>query len=399
MSSKSISYILSAAFFLILTGCSSGSGTDAPKEKLTLEEIRSEAEKISEIVQKYENLDLSSTEFYIPKSDKMNGFSLLPIPLSPEEREANLLDTAEWFSGEKPDENNIIYRPYDGDDLYYSEIKDDPDRDENYFVYYKNDSIDIGINIPGNYIYSRKKAVAEIAGREGSYFIDNQEYPKEEYNFLGGIPDADIELQDGVQTLKEIVENMTTVLSGKPFYKIEGLTLCPKDAMIYGVGEKLGVNISFLYEYRGIRLDYHNYGKNIETDKYEGIQTSLTCEASAVWKNGIDELYGAHMFFLSSDGESYDKFIGLDDFLGMMSEKLTGNSKFIIESAELMYGLRNIFPDEYYTAADEERFNIAPVELTAYPLWVGYIPNTGIASAPRMTVVVDAVTGEMNIYG
>lgn len=382
---------------LLTTGCTGDNGT-LSNRLISLGEIRAEAENMLEFDKKYENLSLSETEIYIPSADRIKNLSLFPVHLSPEERETFLLDTAVWFGGEERDINNIIYIPYDGDDLSYSEVRDDPDRGDNYFVYYKDDDLNLGINILGQYIYGIKKETAKIAGKEGTWFIDNQEHTKGEYDIRKEIPDTDISLQDGVQSLAEIVENMIYVLSEKTFFQIDGLSLCPNKAAIYPVGENEGVNIRFGYEYEGVGIDCHTYGRNVETDKYEGIQARLTFDASAVWKNGIDEFYGAHLYFVKISEESHDKFIGLDDFLGMMSEKLTGNTEFAVESVELIYGLRNVYPDDRDTAPDEEKFNIPPSELKAYPMWVAYLPRTSFNSAPKALLTVDAITGEMNIY-
>lgn len=382
---------------LLTTGCTRDNST-LSNRLISLKEIRTEAENMLELDQKYENLSLSETKINIPTTEQIKNFSLFPVPLSPEERETFLLDTVRWFGGEERDINNIIYLPYDGDDLSYSQVRDDPDRGSNYFVCYKDDDLNLGINIPGQYIYGIRNETAKIAGKEGTWFIDNQEHAKGEYDIRKEIPDTDISLRDGVQSLAEIVENMICVLSEKPFFQIDGLSLCPSKAAIYPVGENEGVNVRFCYEYEGVEIDYHTYGRNMETDKYEGIRAHLTFDASTVWKNGIDEFYGAHLYFLKTAEETHYKFIGLDDFLGMLSEKLTGNTEFVVESVELIYGLRNVYPDERDTASDEEKFNIPPSELKAYPMWVAYLPRTSFNSAPKALLTVDAITGEMNIY-
>ena len=146
---KSKKYIcLGLAFLLLAAGCSEETNLSS-YELISLEEIRTESLNLNDLDQKYENLDLSKTSVYIPDCDQMNDFSIFPVSVSPEEREAFLLETAKWFGGEEPNINNIIYRSYDGEDASYQEVKDDPDRGQQYFVYYKNDDLDLGINIPG----------------------------------------------------------------------------------------------------------------------------------------------------------------------------------------------------------------------------------------------------------
>lgn len=397
---KSKKYIcLELAFLLLAAGCSEETNLNS-NELISLEEIRTESVNINDLDQKYENLDLSKTSVYIPDCDQINDFSIFPVSVSPEEREAFLLETAKWFGGEEPDINNIIYRSYDGEDASYQEVKDDPDRGQQYFVYYKNDDLDLGINIPGQYIYALKKETAKTAGKEeaSSWFIDNQETNLGEYDLREEIPHIDISLQDAVQPLAEIVENMVSVLNEKTFFKIDGLTLCPNKAAVYRVGEKEGVNVSFRYKYKNVPIDYHSYASNIETGEFDGYHGNLACDASAVLKNGIDEFYGAHLYFTGSAKEPCDKFIGFDDFLGMVSEKLTGNSTFVVESAELLYGVKNIYPKGWDSLPKEEKFNIPPIELKAYPMWVAYLPRTNFTSNPRVLLTVDAVTGEMALY-
>ncbi|MBD5104315.1 MAG: hypothetical protein HDT47_05580 [Ruminococcaceae bacterium] len=138
---------------LLTTGCT-GDNSTLSNRLISLDEIRAEAENMLELNQKYKNLSLFETEINIPTTEQIKNFSLFPVSLSPEERETFLLDTVRWFGGKERDINNIIYLPYDGDDLSYSQVRDDPDRGSNYFVCYKDDDLNLGINIPRQYIYN-----------------------------------------------------------------------------------------------------------------------------------------------------------------------------------------------------------------------------------------------------
>lgn len=122
---------------LLTTGCI-GDNSTLSNRLISLDEIRAEAENMLELNQKHKNLSLFETEINIPTTEQIKNFSLFPVSLSPEERETFLLDIVRWFGGEERDINNIIYLPYDGDDLSYSQVRDDPDRGSNYFVCYKD---------------------------------------------------------------------------------------------------------------------------------------------------------------------------------------------------------------------------------------------------------------------
>lgn len=369
----------------------------------SLSEIRAEADDWDTISAKFENLKLSETAVYVPDADKMNFFLLNSVELSPEQREEYLLETAQLLGDSQPDLHDIVYLNYDSEKIPYSEVKTDPERNEDkyYFVKYLTDALDIGINIGGNYIYARRKDIAEIAGSGNEdYWIDRTGKPSKTYNLREKTPDTAVLVQDGEQKISEIVELMINTLSETPFYKIDKLKLCADEAQVYSLGDKSAVNISFFYEYNGIPIDsyFRGYGMNIETGLYDTLRTSMKCEASAAWKNSIDELYGAHYYSVSESEEYADKFIGLEDFLSRISEKLTGNTSFDIESVELVYGLNRVLSDEYYSTPDAKPWEYTTLRLEAEPVWIANIPQTGIADTPNMRIVMNAATGEIEMF-
>lgn len=188
-------------------------------------------------------------------------------------------------------------------------------------------------------------------------------------------------------------------LSDMPYYKNDKLTLCADEAQIYALGDSYAINVSFYYEHNGVPIDsyFRGYGLNIESGEHDSVRARLNSEASSVWTGSIDELYGAHMYAVEESTESNDKFIGLEDFIGIVSEKLTGNSIFNIESVELVYGLEYVFPEEFYSTPGAKAWEYTPERLTAKPVWIAYIPNTGIADTPHMRIVADAVSGELEL--
>lgn len=411
MLKKTICSIM-AASALLLVGCNNSADSiddNSPNvssgsaEMKSLVEIRSETENVSALYEKFDNLDLSKTFFYVPEVDKIDGFSLL-VDFTIQKKEKRLLDTAEWMANEPAEENNIIYRDFKSNDRPFAECKDDVDRGEkNYFVYYKNDKLHLGINIGGSYIFAANNEVDKFpSGIESTpHFIDqNQDTPTQEYYLLGGEKAEDVyELQDGEIKVSDAVDFMKSKLEKSPL-NIDELNILPGKARIYKVGEKYGINTEFLYEYNGVLLDYHDYVRDLETDdkKYDAEKTGIYFDASMVWENQLDQLYGARFFTVKSTGESAEKFVSLEDFLSMISEKLTGNSKFTIDSVELLYGLDYVYPEEYYTTPDTEKFNIYALRIETHPMWVAYISRTGISDAPQMCLSMDAVTGKFEVH-
>lgn len=404
MLKKTICPILITTSMLFAAGCGNEADNSAKRDDLKpLAEIRAETKKISELDERFENLDLSKTYFYVPEVDEISGFSLV-YDISTSEREKLLLDTAEWFENEAADENNMIYRPVEGEDIPFSECKNDPDRGENYFLYYKNESVNLGINIGGNYIYAANNEVDKFPSRIESTprpITGNQNSPTKEYKLLEGEgTDISVEVQDGEVKITDAVEFMKTKLENSPL-NINELKLVPNCAGTYKVGEKFGINVVYSYEYNGVLLDYHTYAKDLldENKKYDPGKAHAYFDASMVWVNSLDQLYGAVICSVNPTEKIDKSFVPLEDFLAAASEKLTGRSSFTIDSVELVYGLDRIFPEEYYTASTpEEKFGINPLRLDARPMWVAYLSSTGIANAPQICVSMDAVTGELQMH-
>lgn len=402
MSKKTICYALAlSALFLSGCGNSAADSGSAGFEMKSLAEIRAEKESISALDDKFANLDLSETFIYVPAVDKIDGFSVV-YDVSVDDKEKYLLDTAEWMTGEAPDENNIIYRNFDFEDIPYSECKDDPEKDKKYyFVYYKTDKTDVGINIGGSYIYAANKAVDEFPSRIESTprFIDqNQDSPSKEFDMLAGENAAElVEVQDGEISVSEAARRMQTIFESTSMYNSE-LKLLPNKGRLYKVGDKYGINVIYSYEYNGVLLDYHYYGKDIETDKWAYERSGADFDASMVWKGQLDQLYGGDLVNIEPSGESCDEFISMEEFLSAASEKLTGNSKFTLDTVELLNGLNRVYPEEFYTASDAEKPSIHWLREDSHPIWVAYISQSGIAETPQMCAVMDAVTGEFKVY-
>ena len=154
MFKKRISLLLLSFIMLTaLSGCGQDADLQRSDELLTLGEIRAQADDISAIDEKYQNIDMSEAGIYIPYADKMSNFSLIPHFLNADEREKLLLDAAELFGEAQPDKNNIVYQNELSEYFPYSEVKDDPNRDDYYFVKYITDEIELGI------IYTRENSI------------------------------------------------------------------------------------------------------------------------------------------------------------------------------------------------------------------------------------------------
>ena len=54
-------------------------------------------------------------------------------------------------------------------------------------------------------------------------------------------------------------------------------------------------------------------------------------------------------------------------------------------------------PDDFYENASAKAFEYEPVKIEATPVWIVNIPATGIAETPYLRIIVDAVSGEIEI--
>lgn len=381
-----------AAISAIIGGCSS-----EPKEPYStapLSEIREQGASLPE----FANLNLSETAIYIPVVDNVRGFSFLTEELTAAQREEKLLKAADLFSGEQAETLGIEYLTKTGETLSYNEISGD-EKNDCYFVKYKGSGCDLGINIGGNYMYARKSEIPKTAK------VDTDDYwiefgtRRETYNLRNEIPDTSVELTDGAESISDILLNMLDILQcDMPYFASEQLTLKPNTAEIYKVGDKNGINIGFYYEYDGVPIDSYFRGSYMNlNDDGRNTRTSISCEASSVWVNSVDELYSARNYVIEPGSEVFGSFIDLNSALEIVSEKLTAASVFKVEYIEFAYGLNRIMPDDFYENASAKAFEYEPVKIEATPVWIVNIPATGIAETPYLRIIVDAVSGEIEI--
>lgn len=382
-----------AVISAIICGCSS-----EPKEKpystAPLSEIREQAASLPE----FANLNLSETAIYIPAVDNVRRLSFLPEELSAAQREEKLLNAADLFSGDKAETSDIEYLTKTGETVSYSEISGD-DKNGCYFVKYKGNGCDLGINIGGNYLYARKSEIPKIAEVDTDDYWIEFGLRRETYNLRKEIPDVNVELADGAESISDIVRNMLDTLQrDMPYFASEQLTLKPNTAEIYKVGDKNGINIGFYYEYDGVPIDSYFRGSYMNlSDDGRNTRTSISCEASSVWVNSVDELYSARNYVIEPSSEVFGSFIDLDSALEIVSEKLTAASVFKVEYIEFAYGLNRIMPDDFYKTPDAKVYEYEPVKIEAKPVWIVNIPAAGIAETPYLRIIVDAVSGEIEI--
>ena len=382
-----------AVISAIICGCSS-----EPKEKpystAPLSEIREQAASLPE----FANLNLSETAIYIPAVDNVRRLSFLPEELSAAQREEKLLNAADLFSGDKAETSDIEYLTKTGETVSYSEISGD-DKNGCYFVKYKGNGCDLGINIGANYLYARKSEIPKIAEVDTDDYWIEFGLRRETYNLRKEIPDVNVELADGAESISDIVRNMLDTLQrDMPYFASEQLTLKPNTAEIYKVGDKNGINIGFYYEYDGVPIDSYFRGSYMNlSDDGRNTRTSISCEASSVWVNSVDELYSARNYVIEPSSEVFGSFIDLNSALEIVSEKLTAASVFKVEYIEFAYGLNRIMPDDFYKTPDAKVYEYEPVKIEAKPVWIVNIPAAGIAETPYLRIIVDAVSGEIEI--
>ena len=243
-------------------------------------------------------------------------------------------------------------------------------------------------------MYARKSEIPKTAK------VDTDDYwiefgtRRETYNLRNEIPDTSVELTDGAESISDILLNMLDILQcDMPYFASEQLTLKPNTAEIYNVGDKNGINIGFYYEYDGVPIDSYFRGSYMNlNDDGRNTRTSISCEASSVWVNSVDELYSARNYVIEPSSEVFGSFIDLNSALEIVSEKLTAASVFKVEYIEFAYGLNRIMPDDFY-----ENASAKAVKIEATPVWIVNIPATGIAETPYLRIIVDAVSGEIEI--
>lgn len=382
-----------AVISAIICGCSSEL-KEKPYSTAPLSEIREQAASLPE----FANLNLSETAIYIPAVDNVRRLSFLPEELSAAQREEKLLNAADLFSGDKAETSDIEYLTKTGETVSYSEISGD-DKNGCYFVKYKGNGCDLGINIGGNYLYARKSEIPKIAEVDTDDYWIEFGLRRETYNLRKEIPDVNVELADGAESISDIVRNMLDTLQrDMPYFASEQLTLKPNTAEIYKVGDKNGINIGFYYEYDGVPIDSYFRGSYMNlSDDGRNTRTSISCEASSVWVNSVDELYSARNYVIEPSSEVFGSFIDLNSALEIVSEKLTAASVFKVEYIEFAYGLNRIMPDDFYKTPDAKVYEYEPVKIEAKPVWIVNIPAAGIAETPYLRIIVDAVSGEIEI--
>ena len=146
-------------------------------------------------------------------------------------------------------------------------------------------------------------------------------------------------------------------------------------------------------------LDHHFYSTDLETDEYDFIKYHMTESVSMARNNRIDQLYSSQLGTFRPTEDSFDNFISLEDFLIMMSEKLTGRgNKFKVDSVELLYGLDRIYTEGFDAMTKDEKIASPPLGMKSHPMWVAYIPQTGIHEAELICVSADAITGELKLH-
>lgn len=397
MLKKTVCLILTAAL-LFLTGCASDKPSDL--ETKSLAEIREEKENVAELAKKFDNLDLSNTVFYVPEADKLGGFTI-DQTATVEERNQVLFGAAERLVGETPKDDELrCYNATAFEWISYPESKNVPDEDDLSSIQYRTDKVIIGVEYWGGIYF---------------YFIDYDDVPMTDMgNYLnifqapqvakfdlmsGENADEVYELQGGEISVQEAAEFMQSWFEDFPF-KVDGLRLVPRAASVHKLGEKCAITTMFYYEYNGVLLDHHHYATNLETDEYDYFKDRLTEDISMARNDQVDQLrYGKLGDFKPTD-ESYEEFISLESFLSMMSEKLTGNSKFAIDSVELLYGVERTYPEGFEALDVEEKkeAHLHPLGYRSRPIWVAYISHSGLQEAEQMCVWADAVTGELGLF-
>lgn len=397
---KKIIAITAALLLISMAGCAKNEPSGS--EMKTLAEIRAEKENISELAEKFGNLDLSGTEIYVPDVDALGGFTI-NVDLPVEEYRETLYKAANAVVGQDPVEAEMrCYHPESFDFRPYTEIKDELNKTDYLGIQWKSPKIGLGVEFWGalylQFFDFDNAPVSKIGNYEdlishkaiATYYFQSGESADEVYT-----------LQGGELSVNDAVEQMCAQYREMPFY-IGELDVVPSFARVCELGDRHAISTYCLYEYNGVRLDHHTYGNDLElprdAEHYDFIRDSWTLTMSMARSTQIDQLSYAPIGKLAPTDESYGELVSLESFLSAMSEKLTGNSKFKIDTVELLYGIDRVYPDRFDDLPLEKKSVTCPLATKSRPLWVAYISSTGIQDAKHICVWADALTGEMKLY-
>ncbi len=394
-----------ACALLLLSGCAKNEPAGSDTAMKTLAEIRAEKENISELAEKFGNLDLSDAEIYVPDVDALGGFTI-NVDLPVEEYREALYKAANAVVGQDPVEaemrslhiESVEFRPY-------TEIKDEFNTADYLDLQWKSPKIAMGVEFWGvlylMFLDFDNVPISKIGNYKDLISLD----AIATYDLLSGEPAGDVyTLQGGEISVNDAVEQMCAQYRAMPFY-ISELDVVPSFARVCELGEsgdRHAISAYCLYEYGGVRLDHHSYSIDLEfpidAEHYDYIRDDRTLRMSMARSTQIDQLSYAPIGKLAPTDESCGEFVSLESFLSAMSEKLTGNSKFKIDTVELLYGIDRVYPDGFDDLPQEKKSSTCPLGIKSRPLWVAYISHTGIQDAPTMCVWADALTGEMKLY-
>lgn len=388
------------AALLLLTGCAKNE--PAGSEMKTLAEIRAEKENISELAEKFGNLDLSGTEIYVPDVDALGGFTI-NVDLPVEEYREALYKAANAVVGQDPVEAEMrSWHLESYERRPYTEIKDEFNTTDYLDLQWKSPKIAMSVEFWGvlylMFLDFDNVPISKIGNYKDLISLD----AIAKYDLLSGAPADDVyTLQGGEISVNDAVEQMCAQYRAMPFY-ISELDVVPSFVRVCELGDKHAISAYCLYEYGGVRLDHHSYSIDLEfpidAEHYDYIRDDRTLRMSMARSTQIDQLSYAPIGKLAPTDESYGEFVSLESFLSAMSEKLTGNSKFKIDTVELLYGIDRIYPEGFDDLPQEKKGVTRPLAMKSRPLWVAYISRTGIQDAPTMCVWADALTGEMKLY-
>lgn len=388
------------ASFGLLAGCARNEPSGS--EMKSLAEIRAEKENISELTEKFGNLDLSDAEIYVPDVDALGGFTI-SADLTVEEYREALYKAANAIVGQDPVEAEMRSLHFESFEFRpYTEIKDELNRTDYLGIQWKSPKITLGVEFRGSlylmYLDFDNAPISKIGNYEDLF---SQEAIATYDLRAGELADDVYTLQGGEISVNDAVEQMCAQYREMPFY-ISELDVVPSFARVCELGDRHAISAYCFYEYNGVRLDHHSYSSDLELPKdaehYDHIRNNLTLRMSMARSTQIDQLSYAPIGKLAPTDESYGELVSLESFLSAMSEKLTGNSRFKIDSVELLYGIDRIYPDGFDDLPWEKKSVTCPLGTKSRPLWVAYISHTGIQDAKHICVREDALTGEMKLY-
>jgi hypothetical protein len=351
-------------------------------EQLSLDEIRSET------IGEYSNLNLDTTIITIPNVDEIPNISFEKI-YDNTMIEDNIFNTISWHTGttdrnaifdkiflnyvDKSNLANLEFNP-----VPYSEVSSNEDRFTNDIYQLEYNDYEMSFNFWGYH-----------------WRMDTLE------NYVSSIDCTQV----GTNTQdipSEVLSYAEDYVNSFPSYTNDDFSQSFDVANTYTTSEGNTLYEIYLDNYcNGIKFDDH-HGQYISSDSY-GNDLAIAKLGNDICFECVDDnppqlVMGLLDLYEVTFEDNNTEFISLNQACDIVSNVLTQGSMFNVDTIELLYSYEYVLEDDYYQETDAlvDEYNI--LGMKSYPIWKFSILNSGIGTSPEIYILIDAVTGETNVY-